>query len=171
MQQVTSSVRQLTRSFSDTNESDQLLNPDETPEDFGVSVSQLRNLAEVRLQLVSKAVCQQASMDAKKAARYTFKLCVKLQNKSKDSLEELGGLSGLENALKTSINSGLDTHGAANFSVERRQKLFGANKFKEVAQKAFLALFAENLKDPTLVLLMAAALVRHDVALIYFAGG
>ena len=79
-------------------------------------------------------------------------------------MEELGGLSGLENALKTSINSGLDTHGAANFSVERRQKLFGANKFKEVAQKAFLALFAENLKDPTLVLLMAAALVRCDVA-------
>ena len=68
MQQVTSSVRQLTRSFSDTNESDQLLNPDETPEDFGVSVSQLRNLAEVRLQLVSRADYQQVSISVKKAA-------------------------------------------------------------------------------------------------------
>ena len=74
-----------------------------------------------------------------------------MQEKSKDALQELGGLDGLADALKTDTSKGLDTQGARNFSVQQRQKLFGANKFKEVAQKAFLALFAENLKDPTLV--------------------
>ena len=70
-------------------------------------------------------------------------------------------MSGLEEALRTSTSSGIDTQGAANLSVQKRQKHFGANKFKDVAQKAFFTLFWENLKDPTLVLLMAAALVRH----------
>lgn len=45
MRKITDSVRQLSRSFSD--EGEQLLNPDNTPQDFGVSLSQLRKLAEV----------------------------------------------------------------------------------------------------------------------------
>ena len=84
-----------------------------------------------------------------------------MQNKNKQELQELGGLSGLEEALRTSTSSGIDTQGAANLSANNRQKHFGANKFKDVPQKAFFTLFWENLKDPTLILLMAAALVRH----------
>ena len=84
-----------------------------------------------------------------------------MQNKNKQELQEFGGLSGLEEALRTSTSSGIDTQGAANLSANNRQKHFGANKFKDVPQKAFFTLFWENLKDPTLILLMAAALVRH----------
>ena len=84
-----------------------------------------------------------------------------MQNKNKQELQEFGGLSGLEEALRTSTSSGIDTQGAANLSANNRQKHFGANKFKDVPQKAFFTLFWENLKDPTLILLMAAALVRR----------
>ncbi len=84
-----------------------------------------------------------------------------MQNKNKQELQEFGGLSGLEDALRTSTSSGIDTQGAANLSAHNRQKHFGANKFKDVPQKAFFTLFWENLKDPTLILLMAAALVRR----------
>ncbi len=47
MRKFGESMRQLSKTFSD--EGEQLLDPDETPEDFGVSLSQLRHLAEVRL--------------------------------------------------------------------------------------------------------------------------
>ena len=40
-------------------------------------------------------------------------------------------------------------------------QVFGANEFKAVPTKAFLVLLFENLKDPTLLLLMAAAMVSH----------
>ena len=40
-----------------------------------------------------------------------------------------------------------------------RQRVFGANKFKEVQQKAFFQLVFENLQDPILILLIVAALV------------
>jgi len=46
-------MRQISRTFSDE-EAQQLLNPDETPADFGVSLSQLRELAEVQ-----QAACTQ----------------------------------------------------------------------------------------------------------------
>jgi hypothetical protein len=46
MRKFGESMRQLSKTFSD--EGEQLLDPDETPEDFGVSLSQLRHLAEVR---------------------------------------------------------------------------------------------------------------------------
>lgn len=48
-------------------------------------------------------------------------------------------------------------------SLAGRQQHFGANAFKEVKQKAFWSLLFENLKDPTLILLMVAALVRFVV--------
>lgn len=51
----------------------------------------------------------------------------------------------------------------AELSIEGRQQRFGANVFKEVKQKAFWSLLFENLKDPTLILLMAAALVSLSV--------
>ena len=53
------SMRQLSRTFSD--EGEQLLNPDETPEDFGVSLSQLRHLAEVHNCLSRGALAERDS--------------------------------------------------------------------------------------------------------------
>ncbi len=44
-------------------------------------------------------------------------------------------------------------------TVDARRAAFGPNTFKQAKSKSFFALFFENLKDPTLVLLMGAALV------------
>lgn len=87
-----------------------------------------------------------------------------MQTKGKDELGQLGGVSGLAEALKSDLNSGLDSQSSDQLSVRKRRRYYGANKFTEVDQKSFLALLSENLKDPTLLLLMAAALVSglHD---------
>lgn len=82
-----------------------------------------------------------------------------MQKKSKEELAQLGGVSGLAEALKSDLNSGLDTQSSDQLSTRKRRRCYGANKFTEVEQKAFLTLLTENLKDPTLLLLMAAALV------------
>lgn len=82
-----------------------------------------------------------------------------MQKKGKEELAQLGGVSGLAEALKSDLNSGLDTQSSDQLSTRKRRRCYGANKFTEVEQKAFLTLLTENLKDPTLLLLMAAALV------------
>ena len=84
-----------------------------------------------------------------------------MQKKGKEELAQLGGVSGLTEALKSDLNSGLDTQSSDQLSTRKRRRYYGANKFTEVDQKAFLALLSENLKDPTLLLLMAAALVSY----------
>ncbi|KAL3146758.1 hypothetical protein ABBQ38_014742 [Trebouxia sp. C0009 RCD-2024] len=114
-------------------EGPQPLNPDQKPEGFGVSLSQLQRLTE---------------------------------KKSKEELAELGGVTGVAAALKSDLNSGLDTQSSDKLSIRKRQKHYGANKFREVAQKAFLALLTENLQDPTLLLLMAAALVSTVLGVV-----
>ena len=68
-------------------------------------------------------------------------------------------MNGLAKSLRTSLTAGIETQAGAAVTVEHRQQAYGANTFKDVPQKAFLTLFWQNLKDPTLVLLMAAALV------------
>lgn len=41
------------------------------------------------------------------------------------------------------------------------RSVFGANKYKVVPPKNFFALWFGNLQDPTLIMLMVAALVSH----------
>lgn len=95
-----------------------------------------------------------------------------LQNKDREKLEALGGIQGLAKALSTSTSDGITLSPQGDLSLEHRQRIFGANAFKEVQQKAFLTLLLGNLKDPTLILLMVAALViyqycwNHCVSLI-----
>lgn len=84
-----------------------------------------------------------------------------IQNRSREELETLGGVDGLAESLRTNLKSGLDAKTDGTGSLAQREQAYGANKFKDVPQKAFFRLFWENLKDPTLVLLMAAALVCH----------
>lgn len=86
-----------------------------------------------------------------------------LQSKSKEELQALGGLKGLAESLRTSLTAGAESQSDATVTLDQRRQAYGANKFKDVPQKAFLALFWENLKDPTLVLLMVAALVRYHI--------
>ena len=74
-------------------------------------------------------------------------------------------MRGLAAALKTSTTEGITLQANGELSLAGRQQHFGANAFKEVKQKAFWSLLSENLKDPTLILLMAAALVSFAVLL------
>lgn len=69
-------------------------------------------------------------------------------------------------ALHTSIHDGIDVQAVGTASVAGRQAAFGANRFKEVPPKNFLALWFGNLQDPTILMLMAAALVRDPTILM-----
>lgn len=84
---------------------------------------------------------------------------MRLQSKNRNKLESLGGVSGLAAALKTSTSDGVTLASDGDLSLAGRQQHFGANAFKVVKQKAFWSLLFENLQDPTLILLMVAALV------------
>lgn len=72
---------------------------------------------------------------------------------------EHGGVEGLAAALKVDINEGLNPGITGDTSVESRQTAFGVNRFKAVPLKSFFALLLGNLQDPTLILLMVAALI------------
>lgn len=74
-------------------------------------------------------------------------------------------MQGFADALHTDIVNGLSADTQGSLSVTARVSAFGANRFKEVAQKSLLTLIINNLRDPTLMLLMAAALVRSCPAL------
>ncbi len=82
-----------------------------------------------------------------------------VQNKDISKLEACGGVQGLAKSLLTSTTDGITPTPEGDLSLEHRQRIFGANAFKEVKQKAFWSLLFENLQDPTLILLMVAALV------------
>lgn len=84
-----------------------------------------------------------------------------MQNKDREKLESMGGVQGLAKALSTSTSDGVTLAAQGDLSLAHRQRIFGANAFKEVKQKAFLSLLFGNLKDPTLILLMVAALVTN----------
>ncbi|DBA78916.1 TPA: hypothetical protein ACH3X1_008797 [Trebouxia sp. C0004] len=76
------------------------------------------------------------------------------------TLTELTELNeGIAKSLLTSTTDGITTTPEGDLSLEHRRRIFGANAFKEVKQKAFWSLLFENLQDPTLILLMVAALV------------
>ncbi|CAG9461436.1 unnamed protein product [Pedinophyceae sp. YPF-701] len=72
-----------------------------------------------------------------------------------DAWDREGGLEKVAAKLQTSLDDGISPD-----SEQDRQAAFGANKFKEVPPKAFFTLLYEQLKDPTLMLLMAAALFQ-----------
>lgn len=79
------------------------------------------------------------------------------QNKDKAGLKQRGGCAGLAKALHSDTVEGINTNGHA--SISDRHAEFGANRFKEMPQKSFWSMVFEALQDPTLLLLMAAALV------------
>lgn len=82
-----------------------------------------------------------------------------MQNKDSQKLAAYGFPEGLARALGTSHTQGLDLEAKGALSVQRRQEIYGANKFKERKTKRLLVLVFEQLKDPTLILLMCAAAV------------
>ena len=85
-----------------------------------------------------------------------------VQAKDMDKLRQYGGVSGLAKAICTHEHTGLDSATAQGSppSVQEHSRVFGANKYKEVPSKNFFALCWENIQDPIILLLIAAALVR-----------
>jgi hypothetical protein len=88
------------------------------------------------------------------------------QNKDMAKLRELGGVAGIAKAIGTHQHTGLDPTAKAGSpaSVDEHARVFGPNKYKEVPSKNFFALCFENLKDPIILLLIAAALVGTALA-------
>ncbi len=88
--------------------------------------------------------------------------CFPSQNKDMEKLVALGGVEGLAKAISSHHHSGLDAAAKPGSpeSVQEHSRIYGANKYKEVPSKNFFALCWENLKDPIILLLVAAALVR-----------
>ena len=86
-----------------------------------------------------------------------------MQHKDKQRLSAYGGPSGLAKMLGSSINEGLDPNATGSFSLASRQEMYGVNRFKERRTKGLLVLVFEQLKDPTLILLMIAAAVRTTI--------
>jgi hypothetical protein len=89
-----------------------------------------------------------------------------LQNKDLHNLRSLGGVSGLARAICSHERDGLDPGAAAGSpqSVGEHARVFGPNSFQQVPSKNFFALAWENVQDPIILLLVAAALVRAPLA-------
>lgn len=83
-----------------------------------------------------------------------------LQDKDAEALLRYGGVEGICTALASSSTAGISEDAPAP-SLRVRQQHFGWNRFRPVPMKGFFRLLYENLQDPTLLLLMSAALVRH----------
>jgi len=89
---------------------------------------------------------------------------VPAQHKRAEDLTKHGGAEGLAASLRTSMRTGLAHTDTDVRGLARRRAEFGANKFKEVKPRPFLRLLLDNLRDPTLILLMVAAAVRPSWA-------
>ena len=62
-------------------------------------------------------------------------------------------------ALHTSLSDGIDPKSTGPTSLAAREAYYGANEIRAVPPKNFFYLWFQNLKDPIIILLMAAALV------------
>ncbi|KAI7841822.1 hypothetical protein COHA_004351 [Chlorella ohadii] len=81
------------------------------------------------------------------------------EHKDNAAWQELGGLQGAASALCTSLHDGISPAAADGSDPEGRRAAFGANKFKQIPPKSFFKLWFGNLRDPTLIMLMAAAMI------------
>jgi P-type Ca2+ transporter type 2C len=74
------------------------------------------------------------------------------EEKDYNGWKELGGVERVAALLKTNVKEGL-----ASANVARNREAFGGNHFKEVPPRSFFSILLGALKDPILMLLMAAA--------------
>lgn len=74
----------------------------------------------------------------------------------------MGGIDELAHKLGCRLIRGLCPE-TDQYSLDRRREVFGENKFLAPEMKSFWAMVFENLQDPTLILLMAAALVSPEI--------
>jgi hypothetical protein len=86
------------------------------------------------------------------------------QHKDEDALQELGGPEPLAEKLASHLLDGIDPAAAGPAGLEARRAAFGENRFADVPPKGFFILWASNLRDPIIIMLMVAALVRVNAA-------
>ena len=82
------------------------------------------------------------------------------RDENRERLDEFGGLDALLKALGTEL-SGLD-----NSTVQRNRELYGRNSFPESPMKGFWVLFFESFNDPTLMILIGAAVVSLAIGIV-----
>lgn len=82
-----------------------------------------------------------------------------------DKLKQQGGVTGLASTLQSHAHNGLDPavqQGPA--SIEEHHRVYGPNTLPAVPQKSLFMLCYENVQDPIILLLIAAALVSPQPA-------
>lgn len=82
-----------------------------------------------------------------------------LQNRDGNLVHDLGGIQEIASKLGVSLHEGIDPDAADPYSIEDRKRVFGTNVLPTVPTKGFFYLWFSNLKDPIIIMLMAAALV------------
>ena len=78
-----------------------------------------------------------------------------------EALKRFGGVEGMAKLLSVNTHAGLDPTlpDGDDASIATHASVYGENKFAEVPPKAFFALVYENMQDPIILLLLAAAIV------------
>lgn len=79
-----------------------------------------------------------------------------------DKLRELGGVAGVCNALGTDPQRGLKQDGKGSDSIDEHRRVYGSNILPVAEQKNFFLLCFENVQDPIILLLIAAATVSSQ---------
>jgi Ca2+-transporting ATPase len=78
-----------------------------------------------------------------------------------EALQRLGGVTGLASKIQSDAHNGVDPAVKTGpSSIEEHRRVFGANTMPAMPQKNFFMLCFENVQDPIILLLIAAALVR-----------
>eukprot|EP00878_Enallax_costatus_P000995 GHUV01001127.1.p1 GENE.GHUV01001127.1~~GHUV01001127.1.p1 ORF type:complete len:1156 (+),score=304.08 GHUV01001127.1:371-3838(+) len=81
------------------------------------------------------------------------------EEKDMDKLRELGGVAGICSALGTDHHHGLKQDGKGSESIDEHRRVYGSNTLPTAPQKNFFLLCFENVQDPIILLLIAAATV------------
>ena len=81
---------------------------------------------------------------------------------------DLADLAKLSNQSSTTVESvvraldGDTSHGVDSASVEERREAFGSNNYERPPGATFLSLMWDQIRDPMIMLLIAAATVRRS---------
>ncbi|KAL4637506.1 hypothetical protein ACB092_03G081600 [Castanea dentata] len=109
----------------------------------------LRTLSYVAIEVQDKTVPSLLSVDPKK-------LSDMVRNKNFETLSKFGGVKELAFILQTHVKNGINGDEA---DLIQRHNIFGTNKYPKPPAKKFLRFVYEALKDTTILILLACAML------------
>ncbi|KAM3683405.1 hypothetical protein ACJW31_12G144900 [Castanea mollissima] len=109
----------------------------------------LRPLSYVAIDMHCKSISSLLTVDTKKLSDI-------VRDKNFESLSQFGGVKEVALILETNVKSGI--HGD-EADLIHRQNVFGANKYQRSPEKKFLRFVYEALKDTTILILLACAVL------------